>query len=278
MSIQSTSREFFSSVQMSSIRLNRHALPNADSITVKEAQDVVALWKQHFPNVTIITSPELGQPYLTLAHGFPGIDHMDVNGLQMKNPLFTMALASFEVAKSVNGSRHYAHAYEAMWPNISSPSRESSNMGNYVNNLWKLGMEVHADHYHWKTDMLHPAIHHMGINMTPLDFSSRTITALLALLNDTERFIANPEDKHLLDTEMMHDNEVLNSALSTRQGVVRGSIIRNTPANTNGNGLTTANVRGNISIPNADGIVDVNGNGNGIGVNVGAIRKKSLHL
>jgi len=216
---------------MSNDRLVRNASPVRDSITVKESQDVVALWKEYFPRVTVITSPEQGQPYLTLAHGFTDVDHMDVNGLQMKSPLFTMALASFEVAKNTSAhGHHYAHAYEVMWPNVSNPSRERSNMGNYVNNLWRLGMEVHADHYHWKTDSLNPAIHHMGTSMSPLDFSSRTITALLALLNDTE-----------------------SNAYSS-----------DVP--------TTANTRGSISLPNANGIVNANGNGNGMGMNVGAKR------
>lgn len=235
-------------------RLNRRVLPISSILSVEETQEVVALWSQHFPNVVVITSPEMGHSTLTITHGFPGVDHMDVNGLHMKSPLFTNALVSFEIAQSVDGTYHYASAYEVMWPNISSSSRQSSDMGNYVENLWKLGMEVHADHYHWKSDMLHPAIHHMGVDITPLDFSARTIVALQRLLQETERNLANPENRMELEHEMMRNAQVL--------------------ADTND--LTTANARGSISIPLSDGIVNVNGNGNGVGFNIGGVRKKSL--
>lgn len=232
-------------------RLNRRVLPISSILSAEETQEVVALWSQHFPNVVVITSPEMGHSTLTITHGFPGVDHMDVNGLHMKSPLFTNALASFEIAQNVDGTYHYASAYEVMWPNISN--RQPSDMENYMENLWKLGMEVHADHYHWNTDT-YPGIHHMGIDMTPLDFSARTIVALQRLLQETERNLANPENRMELEHEMMRNTQVI----------------------INNNGLTTANARGSISIPLSDGIVNVNGNGNGVGFNIGGMRKKSL--
>ncbi len=157
------------------------AYPSKPAITVAEARQVVNLFKQNFPNVVVITSPELGHPYLTLAHGFPGMGAMNVNGLQMNSPLFTMALYSSEVARGNDGRLHYAHAYEVMSPNIPSNDGSSSNIGTYVNSLWDSGLEVHSDHYHWKTAGLSPAVHHMGVDMSPIDFASRTINSLSQL-------------------------------------------------------------------------------------------------
>lgn len=143
-----------------------------------QTQEVVSLWSQNFPNVTVITSPEMGDTSLTLAHGMPNVTHMHVDGLKMKSPIFTMALYSSEVAIDANGVSHYAHAYEIMAKNIPSKDGSNSSMEEYTQALWQLGMKVHSDHYHWKTAELSPVIHHMGVDMTPLDFSRRTITAL----------------------------------------------------------------------------------------------------
>lgn len=194
---------------MSNQLIDRKGFPTSQVLTVAEAQAVVNLWKQNFPGVTVITSPSMGHPFLTIAHGFPGVTHMNVNGIQMKSPLFTNALASYEIAQESDGSIHYVCAYELMWPNVSSPYGESSNVSNYVRNLWKLGMEVHSDHYHWKSDMLHPAIHHMGIDMFPVDFTARTIVAIQKLIDETDSVLTTANARGTLSIPL--SNGVVNA-------------------------------------------------------------------
>lgn len=193
---------------------------NNGGISQQEAQQVVALWKQNFPNVTVITSPSNGQPFLTLAHGFYGVNSMQVNGLAMKSPLFTMGLYSSEVAQDANGDSHYAHAYEMMFPNVPSLDGTLSNVGTYVQTLWDSGFEVHADHYHWKDAHLMPAIHHMGVGMTPSDFTRGTINALNVMFARTAELSGQ------------HAPTPLTSSSSMRMGSMKPDIISQFPPGT----------------------------------------------
>lgn len=213
--------------------MSNEAYPNSADLTAEEAHLIIEYWQQHFPGVRVITSPSLGHEHLTFSHGFSGVNHMNVYGLEMKSPLFTNALASFEVAEDENGISHYASAYEIMWPNINMEDIQSSTMNEYVKDLWKVGLDVHSDHYHWKSDMLHPAVHHMGIDIHPLEFSAKTVAAI-------QRLVSNTSTDTSVDVEDV---------------------------------MTTANGRGTISIPRSDGIANANGNGNGAGINVGALRR-----
>lgn len=158
-------------------------------ITEAEAQQVIALWNRNFPNVTVIQHPADGSGMLTLAHSMPGMTSMDVNGLKCKSPLFTMALMSSEVAMDQNGVPHYTNAYEIMGPNVPGLNGNPSNMSLYKKYLNQNGLDVHSDHYHWKTEGLNPAIHHMGVNMSPMVFSEKTIDALKKMMADTQRLI-----------------------------------------------------------------------------------------
>lgn len=169
--------------------------PKGNTITQAEANEVVNLWKKNFPNVKVIQQPSDGSGKLTLAHGISGSNHMDVNGLKLSSPLFTMALFSTEVAPDAYGKLHYASAYEIMFPNIGTKNGQMSNMSLYKKYLNDYGLDVHSDHYHWKTNMLHPAIHHMGVDMSPLDFSQRTIFALKSMIQDTKDIVAENNTK-----------------------------------------------------------------------------------
>ena len=156
--------------------------PKSKTITQSEANEVISLWKKNFPNVKVIQQPSDGSGKLTLAHGIAGYNYMDVNGLKLSSPLFTMALFSAEVAPDVYGKLHYASAYEIMYPNIGTKNGQMSNISLYKKYLNDYGLDVHSDHYRWKTNMLHPVINHMGVDITPLEFSNRTILALKSIL------------------------------------------------------------------------------------------------
>lgn len=160
-----------------------------NSISEKEAEQVIALWEKNFPNVTVIQHPSDGSGMLTLAHGMKGMSFMDVNGLKCRSPLFTMALLSSEVALDQDGVPHYANAYEIMAQNVPGLSGNPSNMSLYKKYLNQNGLDVHSDHYHWKTGDLNPAIHHFGADIAPLDFSVKTIDALKKMMLDTQRLI-----------------------------------------------------------------------------------------
>jgi hypothetical protein len=167
------------------------------TLTSDDVLQVKSLWESNFPNVTIITSPDLGfSGILTLSHGFDDMPFMLVNGIKYKSPLFTMALLSSEIAEDEDKNLYYAHAYEVMWVNYPNKNGTKSNVGQYVEYLWNVGLEVHSDHYHWKTAELWPAVHHTGIDITPLEFSKRTIDALKLLMRVTDELDPDKESSN----------------------------------------------------------------------------------
>lgn len=115
------------------------------TLSAEETQAIITFWQQYFPDVTITINP-----YLSLEHQIEGMPH-------------TIAVATYKVIQGNNGLLHYVSTYDIY-------GLEHTN--SYISNLHKLGMKVQVDN----------AVHHMGIDMSPLDFTARTIVALQRLL------------------------------------------------------------------------------------------------
>lgn len=109
---------------------------------------------------------------------------MRINGLSSHSPLANNALYSFECAQGTMGERHLLNMYEVMIPDIPGVNGDVSTAEFYVKRLWDLGLHVAGVHFHWwgstvfANDKGVTAVHHQNTDLSPEEFSRRTIQAL----------------------------------------------------------------------------------------------------
>lgn len=151
------------------------------------AKKVEALWKQYFPDASIL--PVIGYPsyknqgVMTLTHSMGG-PMLKIDGLVSKSPLSNNALYSAEVS---NG--HWINLYEIMIPDVPGKNGSPSTTAIYLKALAKNGLTIESAHYHWSGSSVIPedkgvtAIHHSGLNMDPMTFTSKTINAINEVMN-----------------------------------------------------------------------------------------------
>ena len=150
------------------------------------AQQILAVWKQVFPDTTILPSNSSGVVTITHTLG----QRMSINGLQSKSPLANNAWYSVEY---VNGK--FLNLYEIMIPGVpgvngpgSSASSSLSSSELYVKTLAANGLNVAGVGVNWLGATMLPkdrsvtAVHHQSASMTPLEFSRATINAIETLL------------------------------------------------------------------------------------------------
>ena len=146
------------------------------------AKAVEAQWKKAFGDATLL--PVIGLPSNasgvgTLTHTMGDGRLMSINGLPSKSALSNNALYSFECSEG-----HYLNLYEIMVPDIPGKNGEDSTAEYYVKLLAKYGLSVAGVHFHWwgqnviKGNTLVAAVHHQGIDISPEDFSRKTIKAI----------------------------------------------------------------------------------------------------
>jgi len=103
-----------------------------------------------------------------------------INGLKTKSPMVNLGQFSSEC---VNGK--YINLYEILLPDIPGVNGGISTVECYVKSLQEVGLDVAGVNFHWmgnsmlSIDKGVKGIHHQTTSdITPLDFSNRTITAL----------------------------------------------------------------------------------------------------
>lgn len=163
----------------------------------KVALAVEAQWKVAYPDATLL--PVIGLPSNfngvgTLTHTMGDGRLLTINGLISKSALSNNALYSFECASNKSGSVcKYLNEYEIMIPDIPGKDGEYSTAEYYVSLLSKYGLSVAGVHFHWwgqnlmKGNTLVAAIHHQGIDISPKDFSRKTIRALEKTMDLVEK-------------------------------------------------------------------------------------------
>ena len=178
----------------------------------KLAKHVERLWKKYFPDASLL--PVIGLPsnsggVATLTHTMGDGHLMSINGLVSKSALANNALYSFECAEPVKHSKHndrecgkFLNLYEIMIPELPGKNGEDSTSQYYVKLLSRYGLSVAGVHFHWwgqnviKGNTLVAAVHHQGIDISPLEFSKRTIKALLKTIKLIEERSHDKRDKH----------------------------------------------------------------------------------
>lgn len=110
---------------------------------------------------------------------------LSINGLVSKSALSNNALYTFECASNKDDSvTKYLNLYEIMVPDIPGKNGKYSTAEYYVKLLAKYGLSVSGVHFDWwgqnviKGNTLVAAVHHQGIDISPEDFSRKTIRAL----------------------------------------------------------------------------------------------------
>lgn len=161
-------------------------------LTSIDATNILSVWIQSFPFsaiIPVIGFPENANGAVTITHDLRMASNepampLNINGLDSFSPLSTNALYSTECR---NGK--FINLYEAMIPDIPGTNGEPSTAQIYVNALRDLGMDVAGFHFHWTGATHLPedkgvfAIHHQTTgDMSPIDFSNRTIAALKTTL------------------------------------------------------------------------------------------------
>ena len=156
----------------------------ADMLTDSEALATLAVWKRALPDSLLL--PGIGLPsqnsgVLTLTHTFGNNKLLNIDGLASKSPLSNNALYTSERSEG-----KYINLYEVLVPDIPGVKGAPSTSQIYIDTLAREGLNVSAVHFHWTGSTVFPedlgvvAIHHYNIGMTPVDFSNRTIRALVA--------------------------------------------------------------------------------------------------
>lgn len=165
-----------------------------DAIALK----VEALWSAAFPGATLF--PGIGLPsqdngVLFLTHTLNLGKVMKINGLPSSSPLASNSLYS---AEKINGKTF--NIYEAQVPDIPGKNGNPSTAQIYVQALIAEGLTPAGSHEHWTGEYFFdgnvrdhnvPAIHHQQYDMDPIDFSKRTIRALLVAVNEIQRRVGN---------------------------------------------------------------------------------------
>lgn len=130
------------------------------------------------PKATIL--PGIGLPsqsngVCTITHGMPGMPNLRINGLESHSPLANNALFSAECSDG-----HSLNLYEVMVPDTvgATPGAISSGEA-YTQRLRNEGLDVAGTHFHWwGMEPQVVAIHHQNVDMHPVDFAQRTVSAL----------------------------------------------------------------------------------------------------
>lgn len=178
----------------------------ASPITDRRAKRVEALWQEAYEGATLL--PVIGLP--SNANGVGTLTHpaghppMKINNLTSLSPLSNNALYSFEAAKDEEGNLHYLNLYEIMVPDIPSEDGGPSTADLYVRELWRQGLKVNGNftvagvHFHWWASTVFPndrgvtAVHHQGNDLSPEEFTKRTLRALAvvdaAIAEKTEQY------------------------------------------------------------------------------------------
>ena len=155
------------------------------SITDQQALAVQALWRQTFPDATLL--PVIGFPsnangVLTLTHTLGLNKLLKLDRLISISPLSNNALYS---AENINGQT--LNLYEILIPDIPGVNGEESTAQIYVNALHDQGLSSAGVHLHWSGQAVFngqphdhniTAVHHQQYDLSPLEFSQRTINAL----------------------------------------------------------------------------------------------------
>jgi len=145
--------------------------------TDEMARDVEALWKEAFPDATLL--PGIGLPsqsngVMTLTHTDGSGNLLKINGLSSRSPLSNNALFSSECSEG-----KFINLYEIMLPDTPGSQGQESSSQFYVRKLAEQGLSVAGVHFHWWGTGGVAAIHHqMTTEMAPMEFSRRTIAAL----------------------------------------------------------------------------------------------------
>lgn len=157
-------------------------------VTDKLAREIEALWKSAFHDAALL--PVIGLPsnnhgVLTLTHTDGSGNMLKINGLPSRSPLSNNALYSAECSKG-----QYLNLYEVMIPDIPGADGRESTAEIYVKLLGECGLNVAGVHFHWfgsymfednkgnRIDRGVTAVHHQGIDIHPIEFSKKTISAL----------------------------------------------------------------------------------------------------
>lgn len=137
-------------------------------------------FKKIDPNATIL--PKIGLPsenkgVCTILHGMgPHAHNLKINGLESKSPLANAALFSTECSDN-----KYLNLYEMMLPegNAKTPGHKS-NAELYAQDLNNQKINVAGTHWHWwASEPYVAAIHHQNVGMNPVEFTNKTVDALL---------------------------------------------------------------------------------------------------
>jgi len=152
-----------------------------------QARRIESIWKDNFKDSFLIFLPSKDHGVATLTHtsglGIP----LKINSLPSNSPLANNALYSFE--KTGN---KILNLYEILIPDIPGQNGEESTAQLYINSLRDNGLNVSAIHYHWNgayifngltKDHLVAAIHHYSTNLSPEDFTNKTISSLKEVIN-----------------------------------------------------------------------------------------------
>lgn len=208
-----------------------HKDEKSDSSSCKEecvvddklAKLVERLWKKYFPDALLL--PVIGLPsnfngVATLTHTMGDGHLMSINGLVSKSALANNALYSFECAKPAKHHNDhdclckdskYLNLYEIMIPDIPGKDGEDSTAEYYVKLLSKYGLSPAGVHFHWwgqnviKGNTLVAAIHHQGIDISPIEFSKRTIKALLKTIKLIDERSHHKRDHCRSSSDSKHD-------------------------------------------------------------------------
>lgn len=172
------------------------------------ARKVETIWKKAFPDATLF--PGIGLPsqdngVLFLTHTLNLGKVLKINGLPSSSPLASNSLYSAEV---INGK--YFNIYEVLMPDIPGLNGDSSTAEIYIKALIKEGLTPAGLHSHWTgqhffdgvdpmlkpgthqhniRDHNVPAMHHQQYDMDPLEFSTRTIRALITTVKEIKHRI-----------------------------------------------------------------------------------------
>lgn len=147
------------------------------------AMNVVAEWQKTFPDAAAL--PGIGLPsqsksksVLTMTHTM-GANYppLTINGLPSQSPLANNALLSAEITQNT-----FLNLYEIMIPDIPGTMGAPSSGEIYTEFLWRNGIRVEGDHYHWKGSRMMGyfplAIHSEAVGMHPLAFARIQAAAL----------------------------------------------------------------------------------------------------
>lgn len=159
-------------------------------LTDEKAKAIERLWQKYFPSAIIF--PEIGFPsnangVMSLTHQMHGTPLMKINGLTSRSPLANNALYTTELSEG-----KYINFYEVMVSDFPGSHGEKSTAQIYIDTLEKYGLSVSASHYHWTGAVVYPnehgimAIHHYSNDLSPWEFSKRTIKALLKVMKVIE--------------------------------------------------------------------------------------------